>query len=803
MKCRLGSDRRGVRAAVLAVLAVAGRARAADAPTPAPERYSLTVRGGVSLGAYEGGINWALLRVLRGEPHTSLTTVTGASAGNINAFLSALEWCQSATRAQQESVRNNLFWQTWVPVGIHGLFPRGAKRYQPGDGLFTRAPFAPAEDAFLAAVNDGGRFASDCGLHVGVSVTRVRAADVVIKSADAQIGSDGIHIPSQRFVATFGLDVGARGLRFRQLYGHDHEVGEYLTLPSIDGVVSDEQLIELINASSAFPVAFGPQVIGHCADDADPRAGCSPPILDQFIDGGVFDNVPLGLAVSLTEQVLQPPDAERVHYVYIDPDHARSYAPLPPPAPERPETKRVGLSTTFDFIKTFVSVSQQYELQAVARYLYKPTDGRQANGVAAPPSTPLPRLTSRLHPLMGTYLANFGAFFAEPFREHDFYVGVYDGLINAAREKLNIYAADRPLTEDEATQLVSDVRAFHDRLGLNAPSAAAASYMVRRLLDAELRQAVPADVGARVRGRTDATGETLEAWLADRDRLAEADAPPRIPLLRVLVDVLSCERQAGTLPEGCGPKDPKVSDQDLTDVVAHLRDALAAAHVSSRPYFTDPDEREFLRSPDKWLRNAEIDAAERLDQIEHTDDYALGEHLTAGAQMILETEPLRPLAPLDLDPSSIPDRRLTPARVLFHLLPYEVSGDFVHSGWRVAYRPTFALIDDLALITPLSPWIWQRSTHQTFQSAGLGLFWAASFVALTGVEAFGNVQCSWPAAHCALGGEVGVYLLAGKIRVGAGVNNFAELGWPDGWTVQTGLADINGLVYWMLRHAVQ
>jgi len=788
-----------------AVCAVAGGAWAAEAPSPAPQRYSLTVRGGVSLGAYEGGINWALLKVLKDDPSVSLTTVTGASAGNINAFLSAIEWCQSATRSGQESVRNNLFWQAWVPVGIHGLFPRRAKGYQPGDGLFTRTAFASAEDAFRKAVDDGGRFGSPCGLHVGVSVTRVRSADIVIRSVDAQSGNDGIHIPSQRFVATFGLDVGANGLRFRQLNQHDHEVGEYLTLPSTDGVVSDDQLIELIHASSAFPVAFGPQIIRHCPDDAELHGGarCSPPIADQFIDGGVFDNVPLGLAVSLTEQLLAPADAEQVHYVYIDPDHARSYAPLPMPPPERPETKRVGLSTTFDFIKTFVSVSQQYELQGVARYLYKPTDGGQANGAKTPPATPLPRLTSRLQPLMGSYLAHFGAFFAEPFREHDFYVGVYDGLVNAAREKWNIHADGRPLTEEEAIRLVNSVRAFHDRMGLDAPNAVAASYMVRRLLDAELRQAVVADVGKRIRKLPDAKGKTLDVWLADRNRLAEADSPPRIPFLRVLADVLSCERQAGTLPGGCGPADAKVTDQDLTDVVAHLRDALAAAHVSSNLYFTDPDEREFLRRPDKWLGNAEIDAAERLDQIEHTDGYALGEDLTAGAQMVLATEPLRPLTAFDLDPSSIPDRRLTPTRVLFHLLPYEVSGDFVHSGWRVAYRPTFALGDELALITPLSPWTWQRSTHQTFQSAGLGLLWATSFVALTGVEAFSRLQCSWLAERCTLGGEVGIFLLAGKIRVGAGVDKFTDLTWPAAWTVQAGIADINGLVYWMLRHAMQ
>ena len=203
------------------------------------------------------------------------------------------------------------------------------------------------------------------------------------------------------------------------------------------------------------------------------------------------------------------------------------------------------------------------------------------------------------------------------------------------------------------------------------------------------------------------------------------------------------------------------------------------------------------------MRNAEIDAAERLDQIEHLDDYPLGEHLTAAAQMVLETEPLRPITPVDLDPSSIPDRRRTPARVFFHLLPYEVSGDFVHSGWRVAYRPTFGPEGgQLALITPISPWIWQRSTHQTFQSVGAGLFFAPDTLLVTGLEAFGKVQCDW-FESCTPGAEVGAYFLAGKLRLGAGVVDFSGARQLASWTVQVGIADINGLLYWGVRHAVQ
>ena len=233
-----------------------------------------------------------------------------------------------------ESPRDNLFWQAWIPVGIHGLFPRGQPNgYAPGDGLFARGAFAPAEATLRRALDDGTRFPAGCPLTVGVTVTRIRPADIIIKSADAQSGSDGIHIPTQRFVSTFGLQTGAAGLRFRQLSEHDHEIGEYLTLPSKDGggLVTDDQVLDIIRASSAFPVAFGPQVIRHCPEDGPGhgRTGCGAPIADQFIDGGVFDNVPLGLAVSLTGQILAPGAAEQVHYVYVNPDHARSYSKAP------------------------------------------------------------------------------------------------------------------------------------------------------------------------------------------------------------------------------------------------------------------------------------------------------------------------------------------------------------------------------------------------------------------------------------------------------------------------------------------
>jgi len=104
---------------------------------PKPVRYVMTISGGISLGAYEAGFNWTLLRHLKRHRAVApgsdlapleLVAATGASAGNINAFLTAVGWCQTAAFDTQETPSNNLFWQAWVPIGLDELFlgPGGA-----------------------------------------------------------------------------------------------------------------------------------------------------------------------------------------------------------------------------------------------------------------------------------------------------------------------------------------------------------------------------------------------------------------------------------------------------------------------------------------------------------------------------------------------------------------------------------------------------------------------------------------------------------------------------------------------------
>ena len=68
------------------------------------QRFSIAISGGASKGAYEAGLNWAILKIIRESEnlHTlgggqirplQIASITGASAGGVNTILSGLTWC--------------------------------------------------------------------------------------------------------------------------------------------------------------------------------------------------------------------------------------------------------------------------------------------------------------------------------------------------------------------------------------------------------------------------------------------------------------------------------------------------------------------------------------------------------------------------------------------------------------------------------------------------------------------------------------------------------------------------------------
>jgi len=134
-------------------LLAAPAARAAD---PAEDHFALTISGGVSLGAYEAGLNWAVVRFLRlrarefNQPRAiipsrrpNLVAVTGASAGSINALLAAVLWCEADDSTRNASVDRNMLRDAWLGVSLDALLPENPTAYGPDDGVLASSALGP------------------------------------------------------------------------------------------------------------------------------------------------------------------------------------------------------------------------------------------------------------------------------------------------------------------------------------------------------------------------------------------------------------------------------------------------------------------------------------------------------------------------------------------------------------------------------------------------------------------------------------------------------------------------------------
>jgi predicted acylesterase/phospholipase RssA len=329
----------------------AERLRRTDIP------IALVLSGGVSLGSYEAGLSWAVVRFSRGagsRPRAvsgapRLVAVTGASAGSVNALPAAILWCAEPGPGE-DSVDHNLLHDLWTAVGVEGLLPDDPGRFAPGDALLSSRPllegFAEFErrvDAWAAA----RRFRPDCRLPVGLTVTRATAAEHEIA---------GLTLRTQRFALPWRVEVSADG-GARVM---SQPIAEAEARPDIleiarrgegepGAALSWPQVMQGMLASSAFPVAFRPRELCDCSarcppanqvksgtcegprgpithlgcparsPEGEPLTLCSHP----YVDGGIFDNTPVGLGVDLTQSVSTTHPLQPVTYVYIDPDLRR------------------------------------------------------------------------------------------------------------------------------------------------------------------------------------------------------------------------------------------------------------------------------------------------------------------------------------------------------------------------------------------------------------------------------------------------------------------------------------------------
>lgn len=415
--------------------------------------YALTISGGISLGVYEAGLNWVLIENMKDHQNRyPLETITGASAGAINTIISAIRFAEHEDFDDWGKIDHNLFRSSWINIDIKDLMPNRQTQYDQleldlggsgketlKDALFSREVFKDVIGNLRLLANQA-RFRENIRLNIALIVTRSKPLETRFPTTT---GLQSVH--SQRFIIPLVVTTEKHpGENYaRLIFKNDLQYAEkkgnameHLFLPESAGEVKFDQVMRAGLASSAFPMAFGRVNMQYCVSEQvnDPSAHVSYGVCPEnyllsggyFIDGGTFDNVPIGVAIDMIDQKSTNKKARAANYIYMDPANRRST--MPAYESESTDTGSLALQSQLGTWTPAFATLMNGELYRTLLQKFAIDGPDEAINNENRRRTLL--LTRRFPPLTGTYISHFGAFFDPAFRSYDYGVGVYDGLMN-------------------------------------------------------------------------------------------------------------------------------------------------------------------------------------------------------------------------------------------------------------------------------------------------------------------------------------------------------------------------------------
>ncbi len=407
--------------------------------------FSMVISGGVSLGAYEAGYNWAIIRILSQMRAKSLLSkpqlrsVAGASAGSINALITAMYWCQKESIPLHNTVEDNLFYDTWVNLGIEDLAILGNDSENKST-LFTRKGLEKKASKIIEQMNKP-IYRKNCKVPLGISVTKV--TPIVEEVA-------GIKIKNQHFSIPLTLEEKNSKLIFKNKKMPE-STDFYISIPDIQN--NKNKIKKVLFASSAFPGAFEQVKLDYIYKGKRHS--------QYFIDGGAYDNIPLQLAIELNKKAN--------FFLFMDPSNMRKEPKVP--ENEKKEEIPLGFITTNSIpLLSSLEIFQSMKLyQAINKY-FRHNKHRKLI------------LSSRYHPITGKYLEHFAAFLDKNFRIYDYHVGVYDAIYHLA-SSLRKRAQYKHFSQIELMNNLEKI------LGLNKNSEAHTAFKL--FLDIEFKHLKP------------------------------------------------------------------------------------------------------------------------------------------------------------------------------------------------------------------------------------------------------------------------------------------------------------------------
>ena len=256
--------------------------------------------------------------------------------------------CRKSEGGLTNTIDTNIFRDVWLAPDINRLLPPTADSiyYRDDDALLARYDLLQASHKLRDRWNQPG-FRADCSVPLGVTVTRVIPEE--FKVGDIEVQNQRLFIP---FVART-QDDGTLGFYF--------DPNDYPALPNPARIllpsestappyaIDDQRIEEAVMTSSAYPGAFGRRRLQYCRQVSITETNKEESIANQnqlessaklacprgyelaeaeFADGGLFDNLPLGLARELAEKDKHADESVLpVTYIYLDPNRLRYDVP--------------------------------------------------------------------------------------------------------------------------------------------------------------------------------------------------------------------------------------------------------------------------------------------------------------------------------------------------------------------------------------------------------------------------------------------------------------------------------------------
>ncbi len=361
----------------------------------AEKKIYYTISGGAALGSYEAGFLFyldSLLAINKKAP--KLTHLTGASAGAYTSLLSIFTKCSFKSNLNP---RKSFYWDGWIPLSINKIFKKESVK---PDQLFTLREGLDILPKLKSLWKQG--FKKDCDMILGIAVTRFNPTGVKINK--------NVEVPNMEEVAV--VRIRGRGKGKPPILSNFKFKGakeRQILMPFTGESEKDyDQLVDLIMASVAFPLAFPPVKLKHCLKKGRFKYfPCKGEKISEnyFVDGGVFNNAPLILSYQIANQL---GSSKEDSFVWINPNYYIYKEHV-----KKPEKRHDSLfGYLHDFANNFIDTSSTRDLSFIAEHIPNIKDRLINSSVSLPPAS--------------APLSHFFGFFDRSFREFDFYLGMVD-----------------------------------------------------------------------------------------------------------------------------------------------------------------------------------------------------------------------------------------------------------------------------------------------------------------------------------------------------------------------------------------